>query len=495
MCYKENGRIIVREVEAMKKKQRTFVTLAMLALVLVAIACAVNPVSGKKELMFFSEQQEIAMGRETDQALRQQFGIYPDKALNDYVNRVGQSMVANSHRPNLKHYFAVLDTPVVNAFAAPGGYIYVTRGILALMNSEAELAAVLGHEMGHVAARHSLKQMSGQMLAQIGLVVGSIVSKDIRKFAGLASIGMQLLFLKFSRSDEYQADALGIRYARQAKYSPGEMLRFFSALENMSAEATSHRIPTFLSTHPMTADRIAKVKEMVSSQDVRLAIRKDEYLRRVDGMIYGDNPRQGFVENNVFYHPEMAFQFAVPASWGVDNTPRQVVVGEKEGKAALLLQAEASSQDLDQYLLAKAQGFGQAKLLKSTSDPVQRLEARHAYYQVPQEQGEALAIRLSCIRKDGMVYSFVAMSTYGGANTYQPVMERAILSFRGLSDPRYLGRGPQRLALARPDGRRTFQKLLNDAGVDPKLWKQLAVFNSIKLEAVPEPGQLVKLVK
>ena len=140
---------------------------------------------------------------------------------------------------------------------------------------------------------------------QIGLVVGSIVSKDIRKFAGLASLGTQLLFLKFSRSDEYQADSLGIRYARQARYSPGEMLRFFTALENMSAESTSHRIPTFLSTHPMTGDRIARVKEMVSSQDVRLEVKKEPYLNQVDGMVFGENPRQGFVENGVFYHPEM----------------------------------------------------------------------------------------------------------------------------------------------------------------------------------------------
>lgn len=210
----------------MKRTSRvTWVVVSWVA-VLLAVACAVNPVSGKKELMLFSEQQEIAMGQETDQAIRQQYGIYPDKELNEYVDRIGQGMVPNSHRPKLKHHFAVLDTPVVNAFAAPGGYIYVTRGILALMNSEAELAAVLGHEMGHVAARHSMAQMSGQMLAQIGLVVGSIVSKDIRKFAGLASIATQLLFLKFSRSDEYQADALGIRYARAAQYSPGEMLRF-----------------------------------------------------------------------------------------------------------------------------------------------------------------------------------------------------------------------------------------------------------------------------
>ena len=479
----------------MKRFNRSFFVVSIFLLVLIAIACAVNPVSGKKELMLFSEKQEIAMGQETDQSIRQQFGIYEDKALNEYVNGIGQSMVPQSHRPNLEHHFAILDTSVVNAFAAPGGYIYVTRGILALMNSEAELAAVLGHEMGHVAARHSMARMSSQMLAQIGLIVGSVVSKDIRKFAGLASVGMQLLFLKFSRSDEYQADALGIRYARQAKYSPGEMLRFFSALENMSAESSSHKIPTFLSTHPMTKDRIAKVKEQISSQDVQLAVKQENYLRRIDGMVYGDNPRQGFVENGVFYHPEMAFQFAVPDSWLVNNTPVQVVIGEKEGRAVLLLQAETSSQDLDQYLKIKVQGFSQAKLLKETSDPVNRFPSRHAYFQVPQDQGEPLAVRLSCIRKDSMVYTFIALSTYNTANTYQPVLERAILSFKRLTDSKYLNRGPDRISLIRPDGRQTFQSILTKSGVDRRQWKQLSVFNSIGLDTVPEAGRLVKMLK
>jgi len=212
-------------------------------------------------------------------------------------------------------------------------------------------------------------------------------------------------------------------------------------------------------------------------------------------MVYGENPRQGFVENGVFYHPVMAFKFAVPANWGVDNTPLQVVVGEKEGRAALLLQAETTTQDLDQYLQAKAQGFAQAKLLKASSDPVNRFQSRHAYFQVPQEQSEPLAVRLTCIRKDNMIYSFTGLSTYGEANVYQPLLERAIHSFQQLNDPRYLNRGPQRLSLLRPDGRQTFQSLMTNAGVDRKLWKQLAVFNSLKLEAVPETGQLVKLVK
>ncbi|MFH2107070.1 MAG: M48 family metalloprotease [Chrysiogenia bacterium] len=477
----------------MKKNNRVFWVIAILLAIMAAVACAVNPVSGKKELMFFSEKAEIAMGQDTDRQIKQQFGIYQDKDLNAYVNSVGQKMVPYSHRPKLQYHFAVLDTPVVNAFAAPGGYIYVTRGIMALMGSEAELAAVLGHEMGHVTARHSMKRLSGQMLASIGLVLGSVLSKDIAKVAGLASVGMQLLFLKFSRSDEYQADSLGVRYARQAAYSPAEMLRFFTALENMSVETGGHKLPSFLSTHPMTSDRIAKVKAMVSSRDVRLAVKKEPYLREVDGMVYGDNPRQGFFDNGVFYHPEMTFKFAIPNGWVVNNTPMQVIVGEKDGKAALILQAETSTQNLDEYLQAKAKEFGQAELLKS--DPVNRFLSRHAFFRVPQEQGEPLAVRLTCIRKDSMIYTFSGLCAYGSADIYQPLLDQAIHSFRRLQDQRYLNRRPQHLSLLRPDGRQTLQSLMNNAGVDRKLWKQLAVFNALKLQAVPESGQLIKLVK
>lgn len=479
----------------MTKSNRIVRIILISAAILAVIACAINPVSGKKELMFFSEKQEIAMGQETDLQIQQQFGIYEDKGLNEYVNRIGQSMVRYSQRPNLQHHFAVLDTPVVNAFAAPGGFIYVTRGIMALMNSEAELAAVLGHEMGHVAARHSMKQLSGQMLASIGLVLGSALSKDVAKFAGLAGIGMQLLFLKFSRSDEYQADSLGIRYARQAAYSPGEMLRFFTALENMSAESGGSRLPSFLSTHPLTKARIAKVKEMVSSQDVRLAVKKEPYLHQVDGMVYGENPRQGYAENGVFYHPEMAFAFTIPTGWVVENTPKQVAVNEKDSKAALILQAEASNQDLDQYLQEKSKEFGQAELLQANREAVNQFPSRYSYYRVPQEQNEPLAVSLTCIRKDNMIYSFIGLSAYSTANIYQPVLNRAIHSFKLLNDPRYLNCGPQRLSLLRPTGRQTLQTLMSNAGVNQKLWKQLAVFNSIGLNVVPESGKLIKLVK
>ena len=479
----------------MKKFNRVFFWLVMLATILAAVTCAVNPVSGKKELMFFSEKAEIALGQNTDREIKQTYGIYQDKAMNDYVNGVGQKLAAFSFRPKLQFYFAVLDTPVINAFAAPGGFIYVTRGIMALMNSEAELANVLGHEIGHVDARHSVKRLSGTLLISIGLLLGSALSEDIAKVAGLAGIGTQLLFLKFSRSDEYQADSLGIQCARKAAYSPVEMVQFFSALENMSADSGGSRLPNFLSTHPLTKSRIAKVKEMLSSQDVRLAVKKENYLRQIDGLIYGDNPQQGFVEGRAFYHPELAFYFQQPADWALENTPKQVVMTAKDGKAALVLQAEASELDLDEYAVTKAKELGQAEMLEENRRSISSFRSRHAWYKVPQEGKEPLLVRLTCIRKGGMIYSFSALSAYGDFNTYRDVFENSIHSFQELNDPRYLNRKPSRLTLVHAGGNQTLQGIFSSASVDRKMWKQLGVFNALGLEAVPESGQLIKLVK
>jgi predicted Zn-dependent protease len=495
LCYLIIWIIRLRRRKMIGKFKQVVFLMVILATILAAVTCAVNPVSGKKELMFFSEKAEITLGQNSDREIKQTYGIYQDKGMNDYVNGVGQKLAAYSFRPKLQFHFAVLDTPVINAFAAPGGFIYVTRGIMALMNSEAELAVVLGHEIGHVDARHSVKRLSGTLLISIGLLLGSALSEDIAKVAGLAGIGTQLLFLKFSRSDEYQADSLGIQCARKAAYSPVEMVQFFSSLENMSADSGAHRLPSFLSTHPLTKNRIAKVKELLSSQDVRLAIKKDDYLHQIDGLIYGDNPQQGFVEGGAFYQPEMAFYFRQPADWALENTPKQVVMTAKDGKAALVLQAENSELDLEEYARAKAKELGQAEILEENSRPVNSFSSRHAWYKVPQENKEPLLVRLTCIRKGGMIYSFSALSVYRDFNTYRDVFEKSIDSFQNLNDPRYLNRRPNRLTLVRADGNQTLQGIFNQASVDRKMWKQLGVFNSISLESVPANRQLIKLVK
>jgi predicted Zn-dependent protease len=331
--------------------------LAVLILVFGALSCAINPVTGKRELSLISEPEEIALGRQTDVEIRQQYGVYDDPELNEYVESVGRALVPHTHRPNLDYHFAVLDTPVVNAFAVPGGYIYVTRGIVALMRSEAELAVVLGHELGHVNARHSVRRMSEMMLVQVGLAVGSALSETFAEISGLAGVGIQILFLKYSRDDERQADTLGVEYARKGTYNPGEMIGFFASLEKLGDLSGGHALPGFLSTHPLTSERIEKVRMTLAESDQSLAVKKTDYLRRIDGMVYGDDPRQGYVDGQAFYHPELAFTFSFPSGWTVQNTPSRVSIVSKDEKAAVLLQAEKSDLDLSDYSQEKGLGY------------------------------------------------------------------------------------------------------------------------------------------
>ena len=180
--------------------------------------CARNPATGKNELMLVSESQEIAMGQQADSQVIASIGLYPDPALQSYVLDIGKKLAATSERPNLPWSFRVVDDPAVNAFAIPGGFVYVTRGLLTHVTNEAQLATVMGHEIGHVTARHTAHEMSREELANVGLVVGSIASSAIAKYAGLASQAMGLMFLKFSRENENTADALGVRYSSRAGY-------------------------------------------------------------------------------------------------------------------------------------------------------------------------------------------------------------------------------------------------------------------------------------
>ncbi|HEX8907544.1 MAG TPA: M48 family metalloprotease, partial [Longimicrobiaceae bacterium] len=180
---------------------------------LAAGSCARNPVTGHRELALISEAQEIQMGQQGAQEVAQTLGLLPDQALQDYVQRIGAALAAKSERPNLQWTFRAVDDPSPNAFALPGGYIFVTRGILNLMDSEAELAGVLGHEIGHVTARHTVQQLSRQQLAQLGLGIGSILSPTVAQLGNALGSGLQLLFLKYGRDDERQADELGFRYS------------------------------------------------------------------------------------------------------------------------------------------------------------------------------------------------------------------------------------------------------------------------------------------
>src|SRR4051812_706473 len=214
------------------------------------ISCARNPVTGKNELSLVSESQEIELGKESAAQVQQSIGFYDDPGVQAYVSEIGLRMAKASERPNLPWEFHVVNDASVNAFALPGGFIYVTRGLMTSINDEAELATVVGHEIGHVTNRHSVQMISKSQLAQIGLGIGSILSSDIAKYGQLASAGLQVLFLKYSRDAENQADQAGFRYALQQGYDVREMAKVMQTLDRISQTSGGGKLPEWLTTPP-----------------------------------------------------------------------------------------------------------------------------------------------------------------------------------------------------------------------------------------------------
>src|SRR5437588_10072565 len=264
-----------------------------------ALGCAPNPATGARQIMLVSESQEIAMGRDYDRQVVASIGLYPDSGLERYIQQFGMRLATTSERPNLPWTFRVVDDPVVNAFALPGGFIYVTRGILAHLNSEAELAGGGGDGIGHVTARHSVSQMTKQQLAQLGLAVGAIASPDVGRYAGLASQAIGVLFLKYSRDNESQADELGLRYLRRAAYDPREMPHVFEMLTRVSQAQGGGRVPERLATHPNPENSRGRNAQEIPAGPQSIAgsvVNRDSYLQRLDGLVFGSNPREGYLK-------------------------------------------------------------------------------------------------------------------------------------------------------------------------------------------------------
>ena len=244
---------------------KKFILIASLVLPVVLFDnCARNPVTGKSQVVLMSEAQEIAMGKEADPQIVAQFGLYDDKALQDFITQKGKQLAAISHRPNLNYEFKIVDSDVLNAFAVPGGYVYFTRGIMAYFNNEAQFAGVLGHETGHIAARHSVAQQRNAMLGQLGIIAGVVINPNLARFAETASQGLGLLFLKFGRDAERQADQLGVEYSSKIGYDATEMADFFLTLERKGEGTAAAELPNFSSTHPNPGDSNRTVNKLAA---------------------------------------------------------------------------------------------------------------------------------------------------------------------------------------------------------------------------------------
>ncbi len=482
-------------------KNIIYPVLFSLALIMIP-SCAINPVTGKRQIMLISEEQEIAMGKQYDPQVISTFGLYEDEELSNFVKEKGNEMGKISHRPYLEYHFRILDSPVVNAFAVPGGYIYLTRGILAQFNSEAELAGVLGHEMGHITARHTVSQQSKQQLGQLLLIGGMIASEKFRDFAGYAMQGMQLLFLKFSRDDERQADQLGVEYASHIGYDGQEMANFFNVLKKMNMESSHGGIPTFLSTHPDPGNRYEAVSQMAEFWKDSLKysswmVKKESYLHMIDGMVYGDDPRQGYVEGSVFYHPQMRFKFPVPSSWKLENSPLQVQMAPDDGRAVMIF--TLAQQDNPELAAETALKDLNLSLLDSRRTVVNGMPAvATVSQQVSQDQqtGQQQIIKVLShfIEYNDQVYVFHGVSTEEYFNSYFRLFESTMINFDKLTEASKLKVKPKRIDVREVRSPGTLANTFRYYNVPQDQMEHLALLNNMELSDNVNRGKLIKII-
>ncbi len=469
------------------------------ASILLTNACAVNPVTGKKQIVLMTESQEIAMGADADPQIVAQYGLYENKILQDFITQKGKEMAAVSHRPELKYEFKIVDSEVLNAFAVPGGYVYFTRGIMAHFNNEAEFAGVLGHEIGHITARHSVSQQSKAILGQVGLIGSIILVPQMAEFAEPLSQGLGLLFLKFGRDAERQSDELGVEYSSRIGYDAKEMAGFFNTLERQRSGTESAELPDFMSTHPNPGERNIAVSKLSEEWKKKLNLtnpktNRDSYLKKIEGLIYGEDPKQGYLENSIFYHPELKFQFQTPQGWNYQNTPQKVQLAPKDGKALLMMTLATgnSLQEAANNVIQK----NNLQVIESNPIKVNGLNAISMTADVKADQQQTSSVRTLSylIEHNKNIYLILGASSVNDFNNYSQYFLQSMKNFKELKDTSKLNKQPERIRIKPVKQSGTLKQALSSYNMAEKRMEEISLLNGMLLTDRVQAGSLIKIL-
>ncbi len=485
---------------SLRTQQPRFVLAAVsAALAATVVACATNPATGQKEFSLMSEAQEVQLGREMDPQIKQEMGVYDDAELQRYVSSVGMRLAKASERPNLPWQFTVVDEPAVNAFALPGGYIYVTRGILAFLNDEEQLAGVLGHEIGHVTARHSAQQYTKATSAGVGLTLLSIFVPEARPLQGLVETAFGVLFMKHGRDDELQADRLGIEYTAKTGWDPRGVAGMLRTLQRLDEASGSRRgVPNFLSTHPAPADRVQKVLAYVEQNPSPVgtagrASDERDYQRVVDGIIFGDSPSDGILRGNEFFHPDLRLALAFPKGWDVHNSPTQVLAKAPDRENYMLLtlvpNASGSLQQIAQASMANA-GFRQVQGERAS---LNGLDAYVGTYQGAMEGIGNIVTVAAHVVHNRNVYMFAGLAPPDQFQGAQQQFATSIRSFRELSQAEAAKIRPNRVDIYTVRAGDTWESLASRTGNLTKP-STLAIMNNYEPNQPPRAGDQIRIV-
>ena len=488
------------------KSSLAFKALLLLVGAVLIYACVsdIVPATGQRQYLGYTWQQETEIGKEASKQVTAVFGAYRDPKVERYVADVGNRVLATSHLRragadervrNTPVTFGVLDSPIINAMALPGGYIYVTRGMLAHLNNEDQLATVIAHEIGHVAARHAARQAWQQQIGQGLLMGGALLGQGLglpaQDILNLGSMAAQLVFLRYSREDELEADKLGVEYASPAGYDSREVIAFFQTL-NRIQEKEGQGMPSFLATHPNPGDRVQRIREMTAAQPRdRRPLADSRYLNAIEGLVLGEDPRQGFVDGNVFYHPELRFRFPVPRGFKVVNQPTQVVMVEGQNRSILgfTVSGERSVEG------AAAKFINQQGLRILERGPM-RSNGFPAYAAVADAQmknGQVVRLMIYFVEYRGSVYQFIGYTSQQMFGNFRSVFLQTMQGFGEVHDAHILNRQPVRVALESVRRPAPFRELSPRSLPAPFKPEEIAILNQVDLSQDISPGRILKI--
>ncbi len=468
-------------------------------------------VSGRKRAYGYTWQQEVQLGTEADQSIIAQYGLYDNPALEKYISDLGQELLAVSHlrRPetpaemkSTPFTFRLLDSPVVNAFALPGGYVYITRGLLAHLDNEAQLAVVIGHEIGHVVGRHGSKRAATQQFGQLGVILGAVGAQSVfggnagQEVLNTAGTAASLLFLSYGRDDERESDRLGVEYGALEGYDSAEGAEFFRSLKRLSDKA-GQSIPSFMSTHPDPGERENTIKQMAAEWKSQLQMNRveaNEYLAKIDNMVVGDDPRQGYVENGMFYHPELKFQFPVPSGYSVINQPTQVALVDADQKAIMVFSI-ASEVKTAADAGAKFAAQEGITVINQKATSINGLSAYDVSAKAADEQGTEYELAARYIEYSNSVYSFLAYTGASTFETYSRGFYSTLDGFRTLTDQSKINVVPSRLDVITTPRAGTLSAFLPANLPKGFAIEDIAIINQIEVTDTLPKGTRIKIPK
>lgn len=480
--------------------KRCHLAVVLAAVLSVTAACATNPVTGKRQMTLLSEAEELAIGQQQDVEIRREMGVYDDPELQRYVNDIGQRLASSSHRPNLPWSFTIVDSPAINAFALPGGYIYLTRGLLAYLDDESELAGVLGHEIAHVTARHAAQAYTRQAQANVGLTILSIFVPSTRPFTELGAAGLSVLFLKHGREQELEADRLGVEYGSSNGFDPTGVPRFLTTLARVSA-MSERGVPNWLSTHPDPGSRVTKAEPIAGkfmSPDARV-VNRDAYLERIQGLVFGDSPKDGIVRGSEFLHPALRIGVKFPEGWELTNSETAVMAQEPGTQHFMVLQEverqanrQASRSIADTAITAmRAAGY------TAIDGSMQQINGNDAY--VGRYRGNAkdvgrVEMRAAHIAVGRQLYVVAGFAPEQEFALVDREIALALQSFRQLSAQEAAAIRPNRIAFHTVVKGDSWQSIAARQGKGYVNAATLAIMNDRDVSTQPTPGDKVKIV-